>query len=141
MSLLLRGDDACNLRLVMFSPYSTTVTSPHRAFGVQCNVQMSKTNPGDRVDLRAMVSHRYVNQDSLVHLGLHFWAKLCGSHGRPFQWTSIISGEWCVFVSGPPAFLFPRTHAVSCRMHAAVNNMHESLLHVVPHMQAYLSSS
>lgn len=78
----------------MLSAYVSFLPSPQPAYGVQCNVQASKTNPNERVDLRAMVHNRNLARDSLNSLALHFWAKLCGINGAPFLWSEIVSGAW-----------------------------------------------
>lgn len=101
MACLLRGDDAVRLKLAGLSEYESTITSPHRARGLQINVSTSKTNPGDRVDNRAIVPHRHVHQDALLHLALRFWQKLNPPNGTPIDLDDLLGPEWCAKTAVP----------------------------------------
>lgn len=92
LPLVVRGNDALGLTLVMLQPYESSVTRPHKAVGFQCNIQVSKTNPADRVDLRAVIQHKMVHMCGVLHLSISFWYK--SFNGGPFTWVALISGEW-----------------------------------------------
>lgn len=92
----MRGDESSKLTLVALSTHRNLSTAPLSLEGMQIDLLWTKNNRGDKVDNRVLAYHKVMHMCPLLHLALHFWAKLNPQGGAaPFQWADILSGEWC----------------------------------------------
>eukprot|EP00892_Ulva_mutabilis_P012869 jgi/Ulvmu1/9955/UM059_0003.1 len=97
MPMLLRGNDACELRLSALAPYTNTSTAPMNQSGVQVRLQFSKTNNNDRLETKALVDGASLHSCALPNFAVHVWGKLNKPDGAPLKWAHIQSGEWRQF--------------------------------------------
>ena len=92
---LMRGDESTRLNLAALSVHRNHVATPLSMESVQIDIQWAKDNRGDKVDMRLVPYHKKIHMCPLVHMALHFWARLNPPSGpAPFKWADLISGAW-----------------------------------------------
>jgi len=92
--MLLRGDDACALKLGALAPFSNSSTAPYNMDAIQVRIQHGKTNAFEKLDIRPLSDAKLVHQCPLLHMALYVWTKLNSPYGVPLQMADIISGAW-----------------------------------------------